>query len=268
MKLSIITINYNNSEGLKKTVESVVHQTWRNFEYIVIDGGSNDESLKIIKDNENNIDYWVSEPDKGIYNALNKGILAANGEYLLMLNSGDYLINQTILSDLFDKYDFNEEIVYGNIYRESNGVIFSEGIQPRKLTFNYFRSSMINHQSIFIKRTLHEKIGLYDENMKFVADWKFLILAICKHNVVYSHIDIAFSVYDVDGISSQYMYTKMKDEKELFFEKEFLAFKEDYEYLDSIIRNKLINRVKEISNKLYFNSKEIIKKIIPTHWYK
>jgi glycosyltransferase involved in cell wall biosynthesis len=90
-KLSIITINYNNLEGLQRTVESVVNQTWQEFEYIVIDGGSTDGSADFIESQSETIDYWVSEPDKGIYNAMNKGIAKASGEYLLFLNSGDHL---------------------------------------------------------------------------------------------------------------------------------------------------------------------------------
>ena len=92
-KLSIITINYNNLEGLKRTVESVINQTSKEFEYIVIDGGSNDGSGAYIESKSEHIDYWVSEPDKGIYNAMNKGIAKASGEYLLFLNSGDHLFS-------------------------------------------------------------------------------------------------------------------------------------------------------------------------------
>ncbi|MDR2910496.1 MAG: glycosyltransferase [Bacteroidales bacterium] len=93
MKLSIITINLNNVAGLQKTIESVVKQTFTDYEYIVIDGGSTDGSADIIKQHANKITYWVSEPDKGIYNAMNKGIRVAKGEYCLFLNSGDWLIN-------------------------------------------------------------------------------------------------------------------------------------------------------------------------------
>ena len=89
MRLSIITINYNNREGLRKTIESVVNQTYRNFEYIIIDGGSTDGSVEVVKEYADRISYWVSEPDNGIYNAMNKGVLAANGKYIQFLNSGD-----------------------------------------------------------------------------------------------------------------------------------------------------------------------------------
>ena len=97
MKLSIITVNLNNAVGLKKTICSVINQTFLDIEYIIIDGGSLDGSLEIIKEYEKKITYWVSEPDSGIYNAMNKGIMHANGEYLQFLNSGDWLVNDSII---------------------------------------------------------------------------------------------------------------------------------------------------------------------------
>ena len=93
-KISIITINYNNCEGLRRTIESVVNQTCRDFEYIIIDGGSTDGSVDVIKRYADNIDYWVSEPDKGIYNAMNKGIRMATGDYVQILNSGDMFVRR------------------------------------------------------------------------------------------------------------------------------------------------------------------------------
>ena len=99
LKLTIITINYNNLEGLKRTVESVVNQTWQELEYIVIDGGSTDGSAAFLASCSDTIDYWVSEPDNGIYNALNKGIQKATGEYLLFLNSGDHFYSDEVLAN-------------------------------------------------------------------------------------------------------------------------------------------------------------------------
>ena len=113
-KLTIITINYNNLEGLKRTVESVLNQTWQEFEYIVIDGGSNDGSAEYIESQSEHIDYWVSEPDKGIYNAMNKGIAKARGEYLLFLNSGDHLYSAKVLEENYGKIaDF--DLIYFNL---------------------------------------------------------------------------------------------------------------------------------------------------------
>ncbi len=105
-KLSIITVNYNNLEGLKKTVKSVVDQTWSEFEYLIIDGGSTDGCLEYIKIKENEIDFWISEPDKGVYHAMNKGIQKATGEYVIFLNSGDHFYKKNVLQ----KYNHYLEI--------------------------------------------------------------------------------------------------------------------------------------------------------------
>ena len=119
LKLSIITINYNNLEGLKRTVESVVNQTWHEFEYIIIDGASNDGSAAYIESQSHHFDYWESEKDSGIYNAMNKGIKVATGEYLLFLNSGDHLFNDSVLEQnhqylkIYDLVYFDLQIVEG-----------------------------------------------------------------------------------------------------------------------------------------------------------
>ena len=97
MKYSIITVNYNDAQGLEDTIKSVVSQTYNDYEFIIIDGGSTDDSKYIIEENQSQIDYWVSEPDKGIFNAMNKGILASKGDYLIFMNSGDCFYNEKVL---------------------------------------------------------------------------------------------------------------------------------------------------------------------------
>ena len=110
MKLSIITINFNDREGLDKTIQSVINQAYKEFEYIVIDGASTDGSVDVIKKYADKLTHWVSEPDSGIYNAMNKGTQMASGEYCLYLNSGDFLAEDDVLERLFEN-DFNEDIV-------------------------------------------------------------------------------------------------------------------------------------------------------------
>ena len=99
-KISIITINYNDKIGLSKTINSVLNQSWQKFEFIVIDGGSNDGGLEVIEQHKDKIDYWVSEPDKGVYNAMNKGIKVAKGEYLIFMNSGDTFYDDNVLEKI------------------------------------------------------------------------------------------------------------------------------------------------------------------------
>ena len=201
MKLSIITINRNNAAGLSRTIESVVSQTYTDFEYIVIDGASTDESVGVIKEYADRITYWVSEPDKGIYNAMNKGILKAKGEYLLFMNSGDWLVDDVLLqlADYLTEYD----IIYGNWYK----VFDKDNIEPEQfpdivtfqfLAFNY----SLPHQAAFIKRNLFESLNYYDEGLKMVSDWKFFLDSLFKYNCTYKHISIYISYYDKNGFSS------------------------------------------------------------------
>jgi glycosyltransferase involved in cell wall biosynthesis len=121
-KLSIITINYNNVKGLEKTINSVVNQSYNDFEYIIIDGGSTDGSVDIIKKHENKIVFWVSEPDNGIYDALNKGVKHSNGEYLLFLNGDDCLIDDAILQKISYHLEF-KDLIYFDIYFDILSII-------------------------------------------------------------------------------------------------------------------------------------------------
>lgn len=245
-KLSIVTINYNNLEGLKRTVESIVNQTWQEFEYIVIDGGSTDGSANYIESQSKYIDYWVSEPDKGIYNAMNKGIAKATGEYLLFLNSGDHLYSSTVL-EINQKHIANYDLVYFNlqIMNDTNSKIVC---YPDKLCFSDLYNGYLPHPSTFINRTLFESIGLYDENLKIVSDWKFFILAIFKHHCSYVKISETISTYYLDGISS---IKDCSEERNQVLQEYFPEYFRDYEELLKIrneldINKKLLktNRVK------------------------
>lgn len=212
-KISIITINYNNLNGLKRTLESIVNQTWQEFEYIVIDGGSTDGSAEYIESQSKNIDYWVSEPDSGIYNAMNKGIAKATGEYLLFLNSGDHLYNEEVLENN-NKYIENYDLVYFDVQIVGQGIskIVSH---PDKLRFFYFYINGLNHQSVLIRKELFQTVGLYDENLKIVSDWKFFILALFIHNCTYINISKIFSTYYLDGISTQLMNIHLNERNQV-----------------------------------------------------
>lgn len=197
MKISIITINYNDKEGLKNTIESVVCQTYNDIQYIVIDGGSTDGSVDIINQYSNKINYWVSELDKGIYNAMNKGIDVANGEYCLFLNSGDYLFDNKVIERLVPHLK-SEDIVIGRIYF-LNGKSYSKINNP--ISMLKFYNSSIPHPSTFIKRELFvsEK---YDETLKIVSDWKFFLKKIVIEECSYKIVDNIISCFNSDGISS------------------------------------------------------------------
>ena len=199
-KLSIITVNLNNREGLRKTAESVVSQTYKDYEWIVIDGGSTDGSKELIEQYAEHISYWVSEPDKGIYNAMNKGIRVAKGEYILFLNSGDYLIDGDMLNKVF-AFNFDEDVVYGNqLWDYGDRMETFESAE--KVTLRNFIGGTIQHSGVsFIKREMFEEYGLYDENYRIVSDWKWFLIAVGLGKATTRHIGIFISVFDMNGIS-------------------------------------------------------------------
>lgn len=176
IEVSIITVNLNNAAGLKKTVESVMNQVFRNFEYIVVDGASTDGSIEAIKEYTSRIDHLVSEPDQGIYHAMNKGIGMANGRYCLFLNSGDWLADDQVLSNVFEK-EQDADIISGDTayYDPAKQTVKWLIPSPDDLTANTFFNGTLPHQSTFIKRELFLKYGLYSEELIIASDWLFLL---------------------------------------------------------------------------------------------
>ena len=196
MKYSIITINYNNRDGLRKTIESVVNQSYQDFEYIVIDGGSTDGSREVIEEYAEHIDYWVSEPDKGIYNAMNKGIRVAHGDYLNFMNSGDYFYDEDVLRNTLPH--LNADIVTGkSINEDFSSRPFHVSTNPTMIQFYH---NTVDHQASFIARKLFEDT-LYDEKYKIVSDWKFYIEKIIFQNCSFSLIPVTVAIFQNGGIS-------------------------------------------------------------------
>lgn len=201
-KLSIITINYNNLEGLKKTVESVVNQTWKELEYIVIDGGSTDGSATYIESQKEYFDYWVSEPDKGIYNAMNKGIKVATGEYLLFLNSGDVLYNNDVLLETKKSLLLDMDILYGDLWIISRLGKGFRNSYPDFIDFSFLKQTSLGHPSTFIKRELFYTYGLYRTDLKIVSDWAFFIEVFCLHKVSHCKIGHIIATFYEGGLST------------------------------------------------------------------
>lgn len=225
MKLSIITINYNNAEGLRKTLASVASQTFRDFEHIIVDGGSTDGSVEVIREYEqshasrlsplaSNL-KWLSESDSGIYNAMNKGIKMANGEYLLFLNSGDYLVNENVVKNVMNE-NLQEDIVYGKQMIEKDGTLTpGRFYSPEEMSFCAFLKSTLPHQCTFIRAALFDKIGMYNEQNKIVSDWEWNLVALFRWNVSLREIDVPISVYDTKGISSNQKMHELQQQERL-----------------------------------------------------
>jgi glycosyltransferase involved in cell wall biosynthesis len=200
LKLSIITVNKNNAVGLEKTIQSVITQTYSDFEYIVIDGNSTDESVGVIKKNNSKINYWVCEPDTGIYNAMNKGIRKAQGEYCLFLNSGDFLIDNTTLKKLFEELTYTEDA--GIYYTNSIATNHPYFQPPKSIDINYLIIHNLNHQNSLIKRSLFLEHGMYNEKYKIAADYEFWLKEFWTYKTKFVYINTNIAVYDSFGISS------------------------------------------------------------------
>lgn len=201
IKLSVITINFNDKVGLEKTIRSVISQSFTDLEFIVIDGGSTDGSVEVIKKYEKQLTYWCSEKDSGIYNAQNKGLKIAKGEYCLFLNSGDYLVNEKIVERIFSG-NYSEDILYGDMMVDWGGGKITLEKMHKQISLYELYIDTVWHPVSFIKRSLFERLGNYDENFKVVADYEFFFRAIFVNNASTRYIPVAISVFGFNGMSS------------------------------------------------------------------
>jgi glycosyltransferase involved in cell wall biosynthesis len=220
MKLSIITINYNNAGGLKKTLDSILGQTEKSFEYIVIDGGSTDGSKELLE-KSSGITYWISEKDNGIYDAMNKGIMEAQGEYLLFINSGDRLCEQDTLKKIFPHLN-GVEIVYGNLKIDASGQL-KDGFMPDVIDLKQMMNDTLWHPVSFIKRELFDKYGLYKTDYKICGDYDFFFNVVVDKKVSLKHVNQFISVFDLSGISSRPENVVLIKEEKARIQKSYLS---------------------------------------------
>ena len=235
MKLSIITINRNNAAGLRKTIESVFSQTYREFEYIVVDGASDDDSVNVIKELESEgvrelgAFKWISEPDTGIYNAMNKGIEIVSGlrfvnalnrsersgdknkgignkateeGYVLMLNSGDFLADEHVIERIIPELD-GTDIIQGNNIEERESVLYRDcGYCKSEIDFFDVMKGYFLHQASFCKRDLFERLGYFDESYRIAGDTKFFMKCLGVGDATYKYVNVDVANYDMNGVSA------------------------------------------------------------------
>ena len=208
-KLSIITINYNNAAGLKKTLDSVAAQTYTDFEHIIVDGASTDGSVdEIIAYSQSPIANrykvtWLSEPDTGIYNAMNKGVRMAEGEYTLMLNSGDYLVDNHVIEKIIPLLD-STDIIQGNTIEEcADKTMRNRGYGKSDIDFFDVMKGHFLHQAAFCRRDLFDRYGMFDESYRIIGDTKFFMVCLGKENASFKYINLDISNYDMTGITAE-----------------------------------------------------------------
>jgi glycosyltransferase involved in cell wall biosynthesis len=215
MKISIITINLNNKEGLESTVRSVISQTYFDkVEYIIIDGGSTDGSVDVILDNERFFKYWVSEPDNGIYNAMNKGVKMASGDYCLFLNSGDHFHSDDAIERMYGHLD--RDIVYGDLCIHQGNP--SDGYFIKNYTDtipdDYFIYEAVPHEAAFVRTDLLRRKG-FREDYRIISDTIFFHESIVVDKASYRHVDCVVTDFYLGGVSSD--MPRLLEEKERFF---------------------------------------------------
>jgi len=242
MKVSIITINRNNALGLEKTMQSVASQTFKEFEYIIIDGASTDDSIALVKEYETQFAHlkWVSEPDAGIYNAMNKGIRMASGDYIQILNSGDCLASDDVTERMLEALDETggPSILYGNMVKcfPDGRRYVDNGYGGQEVTFLLFYLGTLNHDPTYIRRDLFDKYGYYDENLKIVSDWKWFMRAIIEGGEKPKYVDIIVTLFDMTGVSESNDKLVKAEREAVLCQTYPAAMLADYKrYADSIV---------------------------------
>ena len=207
MRLSVVTINRNNAAGLEKTLLSVAAQTFKEFEYIIIDGASTDDSVEVIKSHESDFTHlkWVSEPDSGIYNAMNKGIRMTSGDYIQILNSADCLAAENVTERMLMALEKagNPSILYGNMVKcfPDGHRLVDKSFAGQEITMFGMYTGTLNHDPAYIRRDLFEKYGFYDEGLKIVSDWKWYLQVIILGGEKPRYVNLDVTLFDMTGIS-------------------------------------------------------------------
>lgn len=204
MKLSIITINRNNADGLKRTLDSVASQTNKEFEHIIVDGASTDGSVEVIKEYVQRVRsvIWTSEPDSGIYDAMNKGLKMCHGEYVQMLNSGDFFIDEHVIERILPELD-GTDIVQGNVISVKDGKEeVRNGYGKSDLTFIDVMKGHFLHQASFCRRVLFDKYGYFDESYKINGDTVFYAMCLGFGDATFKYVNQNIAYFDTTGISA------------------------------------------------------------------
>ncbi len=217
--LTVITVAYNNLEGLRHTAETVFAQTAQDFEFIVVDGGSSDGTREWLEANDAQIDWWCSEPDGGIFPGMNKGITHAHGDYCLFLNSGDCFYDNTVVAKVLPLLD-GKDFYMG--HQQNVGVNRRKLYAPKRMMFGFIITTALYHQATFIRTDLL-RVRPYDTRYTLTADWKQMMEEYCIHNASYQQLPFFVALYDTTGVSHQKEHAQRYEEEKLRMYSEFFA---------------------------------------------
>ena len=208
--VSIITIVFNGIDTLERTIKSIINHQYKNIEYIIIDGNSNDGTVELIKQYENHISKWISEPDKGLYDAMNKGMKLANGDYFWFINSGDEIASQDILATIFNNNDL-ADIYYGEtlVIDQNSAIIGNRRLTPpENLCWKDFRKGMlVSHQSVIVSKNI---CGEYNTNYRFSSDFEWTLLSLKQAKSI-RNTDLVLSKFLDGGLTKKNIIPGLKE---------------------------------------------------------
>lgn len=200
LKISVVTVCYNAVDFIEKTILSVINQTYQNVEYIIIDGSSTDGTIDIINKYRDKISYFVSENDKGIYDAMNKGLHYATGEWVNFMNAGDVFFDCDVISKVVGDIDINSDVVFGDVAVTIDGVLYKENATPFYDHLPLHHSMGFNHQSTFVRTNVAKDLK-FDLTYKLASDYN-MIITIYRQGGIFQQIhNTVIAVYDTDGVS-------------------------------------------------------------------
>ena len=218
LKISIITVSFNSAKTIKETIESILIQDYNNIEYIIIDGGSSDETIDIVKSYSEKISYFISEKDNGIYDAMNKGIKAATGDIVGILNSDDFYPNSFVLSNVaksFKKY--NCDAVYGDLVyvKEKDTTQIKRYWQAGNYNTSKIKNGwMLPHPTFFVKKVMYDRHGLYNSDLKRAADYEMILKLLYKENISVHYIPMILVKMRMGGASNSTFLNRIRANKE------------------------------------------------------
>jgi glycosyltransferase involved in cell wall biosynthesis len=234
MKISVITVCFNSEKTIEKTILSIINQNFKNIEYIVVDGGSTDNTIKIINKYSKFVSKLISEKDRGIYEAINKGIKSASGDVISILHSDDFYFDNSILNKVVDFFskNLNLKCLIGTTIMKSK---FNDNIVRKYSPINFKIWKMYlgispPHPSMFLKKDIYKKFGLYNENYKIAGDFEFYLRILFKNKVLFHKTDETFTVMQYGGVSTNSIKSNLISSKEIL-----KSFKENNIYNNWLI---------------------------------
>lgn len=240
-KISVVTVTYNCEEVIEETLNSIINQSYDNIEYIIIDGKSQDHTLEIINKYSDKIDILISEKDSGIFDAMNKAIKNATGDWIIFMNAGDRFADNDVLRKVFDnkKYEDNTAVVYGDVIYKGNDHITKQ-TTPFYKNPKRIKQMGICHQTIFT-RTNIARNHLFNIHLKYAADYNMMV-AIANQGFDFIHVPVAIAVYDCGGVSSNNPFGQLEEIAEILHASHSVAYYiEKLNIMKRIIKQKIKN---------------------------